>query len=208
MRALTSSFPPVSWRVPKMVPSSVDLPTPLGPKTAMNSPGCTSKSSLDHKGSTAAWLKETNIKLQKDGWACIFGNAQAQPSYAQVEKFIALNFEGFEIGYDVFNGFKEVLVIRGSPTHLDNLNAFIFRCGANPSGHIGLGLRVVDQHIHVAGFKLIDNSCQVCGCWFTVTERCMAVAFWRCISHVGVCQHVVCNRFGLCIGNIRQCVQA
>src|SRR5690625_738888 len=82
MRALTSSFPPVSWRVPKMVPSSVDLPTPLGPKTAMNSPGCTSKSSLDHKGSTAAWLKETNIKLQKDGWACIFGNAQAQPSYA------------------------------------------------------------------------------------------------------------------------------
>src|SRR5699024_432363 len=65
MRALTFSFPPVSWRVPKMVPSSVDLPTPLGPKTAMNSPGCTSKSSPDHKGSTAAWLKETNIKLQR-----------------------------------------------------------------------------------------------------------------------------------------------
>src|SRR5699024_6254664 len=115
-----------------MIPISVYIPTPLCPKTAMNSPGCTSNTSPDHKGATAAWLKETNIKLQKDGWACIFGNAQAQPSYAQVEKFIALNFEGFEIGYDFFKVFKEVLVIRGSLTDLDNLNAFIFRRGANP----------------------------------------------------------------------------
>src|SRR5699024_1204451 len=48
-------------RVPNIVANSVDLPTPFGPKTAMNSPGCTSKSSPDQRGSTAAWLKETNI---------------------------------------------------------------------------------------------------------------------------------------------------
>ena len=57
-RQLTSTLPAVSWRVPKIVPRSVDLPTPLGPKTAMNSPRSTARFMSDHSGSTAAFLKE------------------------------------------------------------------------------------------------------------------------------------------------------
>ena len=53
-RQLTSTLPAVSLRVPKMVPSRVDLPTPLGPKTAINSPRSTARLRLDHSGATAA----------------------------------------------------------------------------------------------------------------------------------------------------------
>ena len=58
----TFACPEVSLRVPISVPSRVDLPTPLGPRTAMNSPGSTVRVRSRQSGSTAA-LRSSAIKL-------------------------------------------------------------------------------------------------------------------------------------------------
>src|SRR5699024_4952575 len=118
-----------------------------------------------------------------------------------------LSVERLKAGDHFVKVFEEVLMIRGSFTNFYHLDAFIFRSGANPRGHIGLSLRIVNQDIDVAGFKLIDKRSQISGCWLPVAQAGVAVTFGGQILHLGVREEVISNRLGLHVVFLPQLVQ-